>query len=184
MQSAISQRTAVANPADAGAPPSDAIVRRRVSAELDGEFVVFLIGMRINTLWKIWSWLPVVIAMGRMQAELARDPELGLLLSANFFSGPRNVMTVQYWRGFDHLEAYARGKTNKHLPAWQDFNRTKAAGADVGIWHETFVVKDGAYETLYNNMPRHGLGLAGRIVDSVGRRNEARQRMQGAGVEA
>lgn len=41
--------------------------------------VVFLIGMRINSLWRVRAWLPVFIAMPRMLRELYRQPEPGLL---------------------------------------------------------------------------------------------------------
>ncbi|OFA03606.1 monooxygenase family protein [Duganella sp. HH101] len=34
----------------------------RLTAEVEGDFVVFLIGMRINKPWKIHKWLPVVLA--------------------------------------------------------------------------------------------------------------------------
>jgi hypothetical protein len=48
-----------------------AIMNRRVCAAIEGDFVIFLIGMRINTPWKFWQWLPVVSAMPRMLIELA-----------------------------------------------------------------------------------------------------------------
>ena len=32
---------------------------QRTTAELDGDFVVFVIGMRIDRPWKIHKWLPV-----------------------------------------------------------------------------------------------------------------------------
>ena len=51
----------------------------RVTADVDGEFVVFLIGMRINRLWKIHKWLPVARAMGRMLKEVQANPESGFL---------------------------------------------------------------------------------------------------------
>jgi hypothetical protein len=51
----------------------------RYVADLEGDFVVFLIGMRINKPWKVHRWLPVYRAMGRMLAELERRPEKGLL---------------------------------------------------------------------------------------------------------
>ena len=51
------------------------------------------------------------------------------------------------------------------LPAWQAFNRAVGSNGDVGIWHETYVVRPGAYETVYNNMPPWGLGAAGRLVE-------------------
>ncbi len=36
---------------------------QRMTAEMKGEFVVFLIGMRINKPWKLHKWLPVFLAM-------------------------------------------------------------------------------------------------------------------------
>jgi hypothetical protein len=153
------------------------IIDRRVCAQMDGEFVVFLIGARINKPWKVWKWWPVAMAMPRMLMELAKQPGLGLLHARNHFGFP-NVMVVQYWRSFEHLEAYAKSATAAHLPAWRAFNKAVGSNGDVGIWHETFVVAPGRYESVYNNMPRYGLGLAGEVVDAVDRRREAKQRMR------
>lgn len=155
------------------------IIERRVCAEIDGEFVVFLIGMRINRLWKPWKWGPVASAMAPMLIELARQPELGLLHARTHF-GLRNILVVQYWRSFEHLEAYARSRDAAHLPAWRAFNKAVGSNGDVGIWHETYQVAPGRYETVYNNMPAYGLGAAGRLVDAVGARQEARARMKAA----
>ena len=47
------------------------ILADRLTAHLEGEFVVFLIGMRVNRLWKIHKWLPVILAMPRMIKELS-----------------------------------------------------------------------------------------------------------------
>ena len=33
-------------------------IDQRMTAEMDGEFVVFLIGLRISKPWKIHKWLP------------------------------------------------------------------------------------------------------------------------------
>lgn len=153
------------------------IIDRRVCAEMDGEFVVFLIGMRINKLWKVWTWLPVAFAMPRMLIELAKRPDLGLLHARSHF-GLRNVMVVQYWRSFEQLEAYAKSRESAHLPAWQSFNKAVGSNGDVGIWHETFLIAPGRYENVYNNMPRHGLGAAGQLVDAVQHRKDARLRLQ------
>ena len=152
------------------------IIANRVCAELDGDFVVFLIGMRINKPWKFWSWWPVATAMPKMLIELAKQPELGLL-HARTHAGFPDILLVQYWRSFEHLEAYARSQQGAHLPAWQAFNKAVGSNGDVGIWHETYVVKSGAYENVYNNMPRYGLGVAGELKDAVGARKAARQRM-------
>lgn len=152
------------------------VIANRVCAEIEGDFVVFLIGMRINKPWKFWSWWQVANAMPRMLVELGEKPELGLL-HARTHAGFPDIMVVQYWRSFEHLEAYARSQDAAHLPAWQAFNRAVGSNGDVGIWHETYAVKSGAYESVYNNMPRYGLGLAGEIKDAVGARQAARERM-------
>src|SRR6266571_4170144 len=55
------------------------VIGSRMSAEMEGEFVVFLIGMRINKPWKIHKWLPVFLAMPRMLKELEAHPESGFL---------------------------------------------------------------------------------------------------------
>ena len=51
----------------------------RMTGELDGDFVVFLIGLRINKPWMVHKWLPVFLAMPRMIKELKANPELGFL---------------------------------------------------------------------------------------------------------
>jgi hypothetical protein len=46
----------------------------RVTAEIEGDFVVFLIGIRVNNYWKIHKWLPAMLAMPRMLRELDALP--------------------------------------------------------------------------------------------------------------
>ena len=48
-------------------------------ADLEGDFVVFLIGMRVNRPWKLHKWLPVARAMRPMVRELEADPNSGFL---------------------------------------------------------------------------------------------------------
>ena len=155
------------------------MVKTRKCAEMEGEFVVFLIGARIMKPWKVWKWLPVVQAMTAMRKELAAQPELGLL-HAQDFNGLSDAMSVQYWRSFEHLEAYARAPDRAHLPAWQWFNTQLGSNGDIGIWHETYLIQPGAYESVYNNMPPYGLGAAGKLVDAVGARQSAHQRIKAA----
>lgn len=152
----------------------------RVTAEMDGEFVVFLIGMRVNQPWRVRAWLPVFLAMPRMIRELQRKPELGLL--GLQFHG---LTTVQYWRSVEHLNAYAASREGAHLPAWRAFNRNarESAGA-VGIWHETYLIKPGGYENVYVDMPPSGLGKAGKLVPASGHRHSARGRMRGENPSA
>ena len=147
----------------------------KVAASLDGEFVVFLIGMRINRPWKIHKWLPVFLAMPRMLRHLKRHPEVGLL-GYQAFPG----VIVQYWRSFDHLEAYARDD-HHHTSAWRSFaQHIGSSNGDVGIWHETYRVAPGQYEAVYGNMPTFGLGAAGRIIPATGHHASARSRLEHA----
>ncbi len=148
----------------------------RFAAQIEGDFVVFLIGMRINRLLQPHKWMPVARAMPLMLAELTRQPELGLL-HVEFFLGFRTVMTLQYWRSFDQLHAYAHAKDRAHLPAWADFNRKVGNNGSVGVFHETYLVSAGRYEAVYVNMPTFGLATAGAMVPAVGRMNAAKTRI-------
>jgi len=152
-----------------------AIIDSRFTARIDGDFVVFLIGIRINKPWKPQQWLPALTAMPRMLKELeAAPPEVGFL---GYMSLGLTTL-VQYWRSFDHLEAYARARDKQHWPAWVEFNRRmKASRGDVGIWHETYLVRAGEWETFYSGMPLMGLAKAGRQA-AVGEGSEsARERL-------
>lgn len=142
---------------------------------MEGEFCVFLIGMRINRPLKVHKWLPVAMAMPRMLRELERNKELGLL-GADLWFG-RTIISLQYWRSATHLIDYATSKAGQHLPAWSAFTRAIGDNGDVGIWHETYTVKEGAYETIYHNMPAFGLGRAGTLAPATGRRSSAKGRL-------
>lgn len=150
----------------------------RFTAHTDDEVVVFLIGMRFNALWKVHKWLPPFLAMPKMLRELQRSPDKGLL-GHRLAIGGRTVTSVQYWRSFEHLEAFAKNPDDVHLPAWRDFNAKVGGNGDVGVYHETFRVAPGAFEAIYVNMPVMGLAAATSHV-RVGRRSErARDRLNG-----
>ena len=149
------------------------IIAKRVSARIEGDFVVFLIGLRINKPWKVHKWLPAGVAMSRMIRELENHPESGFLGHIASLG-----VIVQYWRSFDHLEAYARDHNQTHWPAWVAFNkRVGASRGDVGIWHETYKVRAGEYECVYSGMPPMGLAKASATVDATGNLEAARGRM-------
>jgi hypothetical protein len=86
---------------------------------------------------------------------------------------------IQYWRSFEHLEAFANNSDDPHLQAWRSYWRRIGKSTRTGIWHETYLVRAGEYEAIYGNMPPHGLGKAATLVpaaESVG----ARQRLKTA----
>ncbi|QQE75533.1 DUF4188 domain-containing protein [Brevibacillus composti] len=152
-------------------------VAGRHTAEMEGPFVVFVIGLHINNWLAVHQWLPIIQAMNRMLRELYQNRELGFL-DAAFFWGGRGPVMIQYWRSYDQLEQYARGSA-AHLNAWRDFNKKAARMGKVGFFHETYLVEDGRYECMYVNMPVYGLAKAGKHVPAVGARETARRRLGG-----
>ena len=135
----------------------------RYTAQIEGPFVVFLIGMRINYFWKIHNWVPVAMAMRPLMKALEKDPAKGYL-NGEFFVYKRGAAWVQYWKSFEDLEHFARSPEEPHLAAWQMFNQKVSVNGSVGIWHETYRVGAGQSESIYNNMPVFGLAKAGRHI--------------------
>jgi hypothetical protein len=50
----------------------------RVPADIDGDFVALLIGIRVNACWKPHKWLPGFLAVPRMPRERSVPDETGL----------------------------------------------------------------------------------------------------------
>ncbi len=132
----------------------------RYTTENQDDVTVFLIGMRVNKRRAVHKWLPVFAAMPGMIKELyANKEKLGFLSMENYF-GLRTTLMISYWRSIDDLLDYS--KAEKHLAGWKKFNQ-KARNTDaVGIYHETYNIAGGHYESIYRNMPLHGLGKAMR----------------------
>lgn len=154
-------------------------INGQFTAKIEGDFVVFLIGMRINKPWKVRQWLPALRGMKPMIDELkAAGPESGFLGHTPISMG----VIAQYWRSFEQLEAYARSRDHLHWPAWVAFNkRMKGARDDLGIWHETYKVRAGEYEAIYSGMPPFGLAAASEMVP-VGKVGESKARDRLAGT--
>jgi fumigallin biosynthesis monooxygenase-like protein len=138
----------------------------RYAAEIDGDFVVFLIGARLNSPRHLLASLRDLggrrRGMQAMLAELVRQPEKGLLAYRMGFP-----VIVQYWRSFEQLEAFARDPGDLHRPTWLDWFRRDPQGR-TGIWHETYLVRAGEYEAIYDSVPEAGLATAGRAVPLEG----------------
>ena len=150
-------------------------INERMTVNIEGDFVVFIIGMRINRFWKIHKWMPVAKAMAMMLQELSEKPESGFLGFQSYGGIP--PVTIQFWKSFEHLEAYAKDREGQHYPAWKAFNQKTKNNGDVGIWHETYKIKAGEYECVYNNMPQYGLGKIGELIPAIGKREYAAGRI-------
>ena len=152
------------------------IAGRRMTAEIDGDFVVFLIGARLDKLHPVRSFLDLGGRRGmkHMLDYLVAHPDRGLL---GYQMGLPVI--VQYWRSFEHLEAFARDDGDPHLEVWRRYWRRVGTSARTGIWHETYLVRAGEYEAVYGNMAPFGLARAGRMVP-VSESSSARGRLKAA----
>jgi hypothetical protein len=137
------------------------VAGRRMTVDIEGDFVVFLIGARFEKLHLARSFADLGGRRGmkHMLDYLVAHPEKGLLA---YEIGIPTI--VQYWRSFEQLEAFAKDKDDPHLDAWRKYWRRIGRSDRTGIWHETFLVKAGHYEAIYGNMAPRGLGKAGRLV--------------------
>ena len=150
----------------------------RYTADIEGDFVVFLIGMRINKPWLVREWWPVFVAMPRMLRELEQVPDSPLLGYRLVLASPISPIVIQYWRSFDELESFASDPDMEHFPALKAFFERTGYNGNVGIWHETYTVRSGEYEAIYANMPETGLAGAGTLR-GLGSSSKARDRLSG-----
>jgi Domain of unknown function (DUF4188) len=142
----------------------------RWTAEVDGDFVVFLIGAVVHDPAVAPEASGLLMAMTDMLDELEADPSKGLLGYTRHGEPGRGVI-VQYWR-------YARKPGARHAPVWRAWNRLASDDRKgAGIWHETFKVAAGEYEAIYQNMPVIGLQKAGRSLTVTEARDSARARL-------
>lgn len=150
----------------------------RYTVEANEDFVVFIIGMRVNSWWKIHLWLPTALALPRMLMKLQSDKSLGMLGAESFFRlFPITTTLISYWRSFDHLERFAKDPTLPHADAWAKFMKSVGSSGDVGIYHETYKVRPTDYECIYGNMPKFGLATAFTHVLVDSKRNTAKARI-------
>lgn len=131
--------------------------------------------MRVNNLFAVHKWIPVVMAMGKMLPELYKNPQLGFKSHEMGFG--RTLILVQYWESEEKLLAYASARDSEHLPAWKAFNKAARGSKAVGIWHETYVVSAAKTENMYVNMPDFGFGKVSELVPATGQRKTASQRL-------
>ena len=79
----------------------------RWTAEIDGDFVVFLIGAMAHDPVGSPEATRLLMTMSDMLGELLSDPSKGLLAFSTYGTAANGAVLIQYWRSFDALEAYA-----------------------------------------------------------------------------
>lgn len=152
------------------------IFKGRYTAQLDGSFVIFIVGMRINHLWAVSKWWSAISVMLKLIKQLKINSQSGLLHTENYCYW-RGFAVIQYWRSFEDLEKFSNDTNQLHTQAWEVFNRCIGDNESVGIWHETYLIDAKNYECIYRNMPKKGLALAGEHCPVSIDKNTAKQRL-------
>jgi hypothetical protein len=140
---------------------SGRIFRGRFIATHEGDWALFVMGVRINRWWRPDRWLPVLLALRRMLRQLRADPGLGLSHAEVLWGNP--VVTIQYWRSYGQLVGFATNPRGPHMDEWKRFTQKLGRDGAVAVFHELYRVGEEDHECLYNNMPPWGLGRMGRL---------------------
>jgi hypothetical protein len=91
----------------------------RWTTKIEGDFVVFLIGARLQATHPLRSMRDLggfTRSMPQMLKYLMEHPEKGLL---GYQTSGISLMNVQYWRSFEHLERFAADDGDPHLATWR-----------------------------------------------------------------
>lgn len=152
----------------------------RMLADMEGEFLVFVVELRIYQLLRFWKWYPIVTAMGQMLRELMQKPEYGLLNFEYWFAFRRQLF-LMYWRSYEHMHDWVLDKDATHIAGWKMLNQLmKESPGVLGFWHESIVVQPDQYEAFYRNVPSVGLGRAATLVPLEGRATTSAARLREA----
>jgi len=140
----------------------------RFMAEPPPGTVLFMFGIRANSLPAMRHWLPLWRQTQAMIREQRARPECGLLWSTSWREG-REGTVLQYWRTMEALMAYAQDMQFIHGPLWKAFNHGIGDSGQIGIWHEAIVIDaetPGHLHTIYRDVPERGLAAATTRVDA------------------
>ncbi|KAJ3389589.1 hypothetical protein HDU84_008599 [Entophlyctis sp. JEL0112] len=178
--------------------PRAAVTMGRRTAKIEGDFVVFLIGSRYNSSSPLSAnYVNIAGAFTRMIEELrTSDPLVSGFLGSDEYSGlgsPSTTLSVQYWRSKEHLHDWAVSRMSALLALERNHEGNTSllkahftnhhseqllrSNPKYGIWHETFLVRDGEYETMYVHMPNFGLAGASENVAISGETQSMYQRL-------
>lgn len=159
-------------PAPPSSPDSDRddgpVVPGRFMANPPTGTVLFMFGIRANSLPAMRHWLPLWRQTQAMIREQQARPDCGLLWSTAWRDG-REGTVLQYWQSMEALMTYAQNTQFIHAPVWKAFNHGIGDSGQIGIWHEAIVIDSetpGMLHTIYREVPSRGLAAATNRVDA------------------
>lgn len=95
-----------------------------------------------------------------------------------FVIGMRGIGTMQYWKDFDLLEAFAHDKNQPHLKSWQKLAVQTQSDRTFGYWHQTYEIEPDNAGAIYGSMPLFGLAAASNHVELKAKEKSARDRLK------
>ncbi|QIW98633.1 hypothetical protein AMS68_004151 [Peltaster fructicola] len=123
----------------------------------DSQVVVFMLGVRNNH--PLGLLAPGMKELGVFFPSMAKNleehaDEFGYLgMTAWQATGQRTtqneIMNVAYFRDYDGLHKFAHSQY--HREAWAWFNKESKRIGHISIWHETYAVPKGNWESIYIN---------------------------------
>ena len=141
------------------------ITGRRMTAEIDGDFVVFLIGARFNSFHLVKTVLDLGGRRGmkHMLDYLVAHPE-----SACSAKIPDRAADHRAVLAFlDHLEAFANDTGDPHVAAWRDYWRRVGRRPGPASGTRRTWVGPADMRRSSGTCSRLGRGKAGRLVPSA-----------------
>jgi hypothetical protein len=117
----------------------------------------------------------------RLRSAIAADSRRAIvagtgLLNSEFYSIATNHFGVlQYWRSFDDLETWAHRPP--HSEWWRIAVERMRLKRDIGIYHETFLVRAADIESISMNCRPVGLETFGILGEPVGPKTTSRGRL-------
>ena len=150
---------------------------RRVTArppQSIGELCLVRLGVQSRSLSAWW------LARGlRRQIEAASREAIrqnaGLLCSEFVRFDRHHFGFIQYWKSFEAMEAWSRRPP--HSDWWRDAVERMRAKRDLGVYHETYIVRRDDIESIYMECPPTGLATFGEQGEPIGPMTTARGRL-------
>jgi hypothetical protein len=151
-------------------------MERTIARPPDGlsEICLFRLGLQVRRLSAFLYAARLGKAI-RKASEEAVASGAGLLHSEGFRVSSRHFGLLQYWRGFDELEAWSRRPP--HSEWWRGAVERMRTKGDFGIYHETYLVPRERIESIYLNCEPAGLLTFGAAGEPVGADTNSRGRL-------
>lgn len=88
-----------------------------MTAELDGGFVIYINGMRLNEPRTVHKYLLAGLRAAQIFKELEEDPDSGFLGYLPAYMSIRSGAAIQYWRSLEDIRRFAQDPDDLHVPA-------------------------------------------------------------------